>query len=135
MTSTQRLVREFLHSGSADTFREIFQLLESFGLQPLGKSNTKTLLYQHTSGGVVSDVLAFRLGPPRIISFPQSYWLSRASEMNDHLSSFSYSERPATQPRVSDSQFSAAQVEVSRSTRERLTRMCGAICQSIQPRA
>lgn len=131
MTATETLVNEFLRSASSANFREVFAVLDSFGLQPLGKSNTDTLLYQYRCDGDVYDIFAFRLGPPRVISFPKSYWLPRAAEMSRHLENFSYSERPPTEPGISTSQYSAGQIELQRSTRERVRLMCVSICEGL----
>ena len=132
MTETEKIVEKFIRAPGGSRYREIFQTLESNHLRPLGKSNTKTLLFQFRGAdGTDHDVLAFRLGPPSVMSFPKSHWLSRTEELNQHLGNFSYSERPATTGPVSDSQFSAGQIELNRSTHERVIEVCTRICDGL----
>lgn len=132
MTETEKLVEKFVRGLGGRRYEEIFGLLESNGLRPLGKSNTETLLYQFRSaGGQVHDVIAFRMGPPPVISFPKSYWLSRSDELSEHLQNFSYFEKPAVTGPVSDSQYSAGQVEMKRSTQERIAEVCTRVCPSL----
>ena len=129
MTATETMVDRFRRSPIAPVFSRIADLLEASGLRPLGKSNTATLLYQwRPTSAEVSDVFAFRLGPPRVISFPKSYWQPRRQILNQHLANFAYSELPPVTGPVSDSQFSAAQVELSRRTEERVMEICRAVC-------
>ena len=132
MTETQKIVEKFTRGIGGARFEEIFDLLEANQLHPLGKSNTGTLLFQFRCGdGVTHDVLAFRIGPPPVMSFPKSYWLSRASKLNQHLDGFSFSERPATTGPISDSQYSAGQITISKATKERLIKVCKQICEGL----
>jgi hypothetical protein len=129
MTATSDMVSKFTSGLGSARYREIFETLESSGLCPLGKSNTETLLFQYRDGtGETLDVFAFRLGPPPVISFPRSYWLSRSSALNENLDNFSYAERPAITGPVSDSQYSAGQIELSRGTQERVVAVCNRVC-------
>ena len=83
------------------------------------------------SANEVHDILAFRLGPPPVMSFPKSYWLRRAPELSAHLSGFSYSEKPPISGPVSDSQYSAGQIELSRTTQERVIEVCNRVCEAL----
>jgi hypothetical protein len=133
MTHTERMVSKFINSLSGSRYRQIFEILDSHGLRPLGKSNTETLLYQFRDAQRnVADVLAFRLGPPQVISFPKSYWLSRSLELSQYLNDFSYNERPAVAGPVSTSQFSAGQIEITPNTYERIMQVCNNVCTSLQ---
>lgn len=132
MTATETIVRKFETSPSGSIFRELFGLLARHGLRPLGKSNTGTLLYQHhRDGGIVDNVFAFRLGPPRVISFPKSYWQSRSVNLGVHLEAFGYAERPPISGPVSESQNSAGQIELNSSTMERVLEICRDICATL----
>jgi hypothetical protein len=96
MTETEKMMYKFVSGFGGQRYREIFEVLESSNLRPLGKSNSETLLFQlRGAHSEMQDIFAFRLGPPPVISFPKSYWLSRASELSEHLSYFSFSEKPA----------------------------------------
>ncbi len=131
MTETEKMLGKFLGGLGRKRYREVFDVLESHGLCPLGKSNTATLLFQaQTKSGDTADIFAFRLGPPPVISFPKSYWTLRSRELNEHLSRFSYSEQPPIAGPVSDSQYSAGQIEMNRSTHERIIEVCTSICDS-----
>ena len=132
VTETEKMLEKFIGGLGGRRFREIFAVLESNGLRPLGKSNTATLLYQlQRGGGDTSDILAFRLGPPPVISFPKSFWLSRSGELGDYLANFSYSEKPPITGPVSDSQYSAGQIELNRQTHERVLDVCARVCSSL----
>ncbi|MEL0169440.1 MAG: hypothetical protein VW877_15055 [Pseudomonadaceae bacterium] len=129
MTETEKMVEKFVSGFGGQRYREIFEVLASNNLRPLGKPNTETLLFQFRGpDSEVLDVFAFRLGPPPVISFPKSYWLVRSSELSAHLSNFSYSEKPVITGPVSDSQYSAGQVEITRSTHERIIEVCNRVC-------
>ena len=133
MTETEKMVEKFVRGLGGQRYRAIFEILKSNNLHPLGKSNTETLLFQFRGpDSETLDIFAFRLGPPPVISFPKSYWLRRSSELSQHLSNFSYSEKPATTGPVSDSQYSADQVEINRTTHERIIEVCGQICASLR---
>ncbi|WP_286956043.1 hypothetical protein, partial [Pseudomonas sp. UBA7233] len=58
--------------------------------------------------------------------------LGRSSELSAHLSNFSFSEKPAIKGPVSDSQYSVGQVEITRSTHERIIEVCNRVCASLQ---
>jgi hypothetical protein len=132
VTETEKMVDKFVGGLGGSRYREIFGLLESNGLRPLGKSNTETLLYQYRSAdGVVHDVLAFRRGPPPVISFPSSYWLGRSNELHEHKENFTLAEQPPITGPVSDSQYSAGQIEMNRSTQERIVEVCARVCASL----
>lgn len=123
MTVTEKTVEKFVSGLGGKRYLEIFEVLESSGLQPLGKPNTETLLYQLRRGDSEKlDIFAFRLGPPPVISFPKSYWLGRSSELSGLFDNFLFAEKPTTTGAVSDSQYSAGQVEINRSTLERIVR-------------
>src|SRR5262245_6257559 len=125
MNQTERAVAKFTNGFNGEIYRSVFALLESHGLRPLGKSNTDTLLFQHHgSGGNVSDVFAFRLGPPPVISFPSSYWNARSGKLSDFLGRFSYMEQQAVTGKVSDSQYSSGQIEIKKGTYERIIQLC-----------
>lgn len=129
MNETEKMVAKFVGGLGSKRYTEIFSVLESYGLKPLGKSNTETLLFQFKDEkSVAHDIFAFRLSQPPVISFPQSYWLSRSDEMSSHLAKFTYSERPKTEGPVSESQYSAGQIELSRATQERVVAMCKTVC-------
>jgi hypothetical protein len=129
MTATDDMVLKFTKGLGSARYCEIFEILESNGLRPLGKSNTETLLFQYREeSGETLDVFAFRRGPPPVISFPQSYWLSHSAVLNEIMDNFSYSERPATTGPVSDSQYSAGQIEIGRGTQERVVDVCRTVC-------
>ncbi|WP_338590383.1 hypothetical protein VXM60_19370 [Shewanella khirikhana] len=133
MTETEKIVAKFVNGFGGQRYQAIFDILQANNLRPLGKSNTETLLFQFRgSDSMMHDIFAFRLGPPSVISFPKSYWLGRATELNEYLSNFSYSERPATTGPVSSSQNSAGQVEITRSTHERIVEVCSCVCASLQ---
>ncbi|WP_445946072.1 hypothetical protein [Shewanella sp.] len=133
MTETEKMMNKFVCGFGGQRYREVFEVLESSNLRPLGKSNTETLLFQlRGAHSEMLDIFAFRLGPPPVISFPKSYWLSRVSELSEHLSSFSFSEKPAITGPVSNSQYSAGQVEITRSTHERIIEVCNRVCDSLQ---
>jgi hypothetical protein len=129
MNETEKMVAKYLNGLGSKRYSEIFAILESHGLKPLGKSNTGTLLFQFKdeSSGLL-DIFAFRLSQPPVISFPQSYWLPRGSELSALLANFTYAERPPIKGHVSESQYSAGQVELSRSTHERVLEMCIEVC-------
>lgn len=133
MTETEKMVEKFVSGFGGQRYREIFEVLETSNLRPLGQSNTETLLFQlRGADNQMLDLFAFRLGPPPVISFPKSYWLGCSNELSDHLSNFSFSEKPAITGPVSDSQFSAGQVEISRSTHERIVEVCNRVCASLR---
>jgi hypothetical protein len=133
MTETEKMVEKFVSGLGGQRYREIFEILESNNLRPLSKSNTETLLFQFRGpDSETLDIFAFRLGPPPVISFPKSYWLGHSNELSQHLSNFSFSEKPATTGPVSDSQYSAGQVQITRSTHERIIEICNRICASLQ---
>lgn len=133
MTETEKMVGKFVSGFSGQRYREIFEVLESSNFRTLGKSNTETLLFQlRGTNSEMLDIFAFRLGPPPVVSFPKSYWLGRSSELSAHLSNFSFSEKPAITGPVSDSQYSAGQVEITRSTHERIIEICNRVCASLQ---
>ena len=132
MTETEKKVSRFLTGLGANRYRELFALLESHQLVPLGKSNTETLLFQRRQGGSESDdVLAFRLKPEPVISFPKSYWSPRASLLSELLEDFTYAEKPVTRGPVSDSQYSAGQIAHNRVTHERIMGVCRLVCDSL----
>ena len=132
MTVSQQIVEKFTRGIGGARFQEIFDLLEVNHLHPLGKSNSDTLLFQFKGeDGVMHDLLAFRLGPPPVMSFPKSYWLSRAIKLNKYLDDFSFSEKPAITGFISDSQFSAGQIAVSKATQERLIEVCKQVCEGL----
>ena len=132
MTETEKMVLKFTGGLGGARYKELFRLLETHGLSPLGKSNTETLLFQYRdSEKVMHDVLAFRLGPPPVVSFPKSYWLGRSNKLSEHLSNFEFSERPTTFGAVSDSQYSAGQIQISRNTYERVLTVCGRVCDDL----
>ncbi len=132
MTETEKMIDKFLRGLGGQRYREIFDILESNNIHPLGKSNTENLLFQFRNGqSEVLDIFAFRLGLPPVISFPKSFWSIRANELSQYLSNFSYSEKPATMGPVSDSQYSAGQIEIKRTTHERIIDVCNRICESI----
>lgn len=133
MTETEKMVGKFVSGFGGQRYREIFEVLKSSNFRPLGKSNTETLLFQlRGTDSEMLDIFAFRLGPPPVVSFPKSYWLGRSSELSAHLSNFSFSEKPAITGPVSDSQYSAGQVEITRSTHERIIEICNRVCASLQ---
>jgi len=128
MTATDRLKSMFTEGSAGTRFTRIFNILESAGYTPLGKSNTKTLLYQRTSTSFSTlDVFAFRLGPA-LISFPKSYWLKHKAELNTHLALFEYYEKIPVEAPVSTSQYSAGQVKVIMSTMDRVLSICSDVC-------
>ena len=132
MTETEKMVEKFVRGLGGRRYQEIFRILEENGLRPLGKSNTETLLFQFRSqSGEIHDVFAFRMGPPPVISFPKSYWLSHAHGLSEYLAKFSFTEKPATTGAVSDSQYSAGQIEITRSTQERIAEVCSRVCASL----
>jgi len=132
MTDTENMMSKFTKGFGSARYIEIFGILESNGLQPLGKSNTETLLFQlHDEKDVIYDVFAFRLGPPPVISFPKSYWLSRSQKLSKYLNNFSYAEQPSVTGPVSDSQYSAGQIELNRSTQQRVVEVCNNVCDNI----
>tara|TARA_Y100000782_G_C10125981_1_gene240770 strand:+ start:380 stop:781 length:402 start_codon:yes stop_codon:yes gene_type:complete len=132
MTESEKMFDKFVLGLGGRRYREVFDLLESNGLRALGKSNTETLLYQFRNAeGKVFDVFAFRMGPPPVISFPKSYWLSRRNELGEYLENFSFSEKPAITGVVSDSQYSAGQIEMNRNTQERVVEVCTRVCVSL----
>jgi len=132
MTATETTIRKFTNGLGGSRYRELFEILEASNLRPLGKSNTETLLFQYRNAeGVTYDILAFRLGPPPVISFPKSYWLQHSSALSNYLADFTYSERPATSGPVSDSQYSAGQIELNRSTHDRVVAVCHHICSEL----
>jgi hypothetical protein len=133
MTETEKLKSKFTYGLGSTRFIEIFLILEAAGLQPLGKSNTGTLLYQcKTSSGVVLDVFAFRIGPA-LISFPKSYWTTRKTKLSEYLLGFSISDKPATEGFVSTSQYSAGQIKITRNTIEQILVICREVCSSLPP--
>tara|TARA_R110001592_G_scaffold164750_1_gene398910 strand:+ start:3466 stop:3867 length:402 start_codon:yes stop_codon:yes gene_type:complete len=133
MTETEKVVAKFVSGFGGDRYKKVFDLLESKNLKPLGKSNTATLLFQQRiSANEVNDIFAFRLGPPSVISFPKSYWLKRSTDLSTYLSGFSYSEKPPVQGRVSDSQYSAGQIEINRTTHERVMDVCLRVCATLK---
>lgn len=133
MTETEKMVANFLNGLGGSRYREFFNILEANDLRPLGKSNTATLLFQRReNANEVHDVLAFRIGPPPVVSFPKSYWLCRTEELNGHLSNFSYSEKPAIYGPVSDSQYSAGQIEINRATHDRVINVCNSVCDGLR---
>ena len=132
MTETEKIVAKFVNGLGGGRYREIFDLLQANNRHPLEKSNTATLLFQQrVHAHEVNDVLAFRLGPPAVMSFPKSYWLQRKQGLSSHLSHFSFSEKPAICGPVSDSQYSAGQIELGKSTHERVIDVCNRICESL----
>ncbi|WP_146174279.1 hypothetical protein [Pseudomonas sp. GV071] len=133
MTNTEKMLEKFIRGLGGHRYREMFEVLESSDLRPLGKSNTETLLFQlRATNSETLDIFAFRLGPPPVISFPKSYWLDRPSELSGHLSNFTFSEKPAITTLVSDSQYSAGQVEITRSTHKRIIEVCTRVCASLR---
>ncbi len=129
MTITEDIVESFCQGLGGSRFRHLFDILEEYGLRPLGKSNTATLLYQRIGpGGSTEDIFAFRKSSPHVISFPKSYWTSRSRALGDILDQFQYSEKPAIEGPISESQYSAGQIELSRNTEERIVKMCERIC-------
>ena len=132
MTETERKLEEFSSGFGGARFRELFDLLESYGLLPLGKSNTETLLYQwHRRGATTDDIFAFRKGAPHVISFPKSYWLPRAHVMNEILDRFENSDRPPIRGPVSETQFSAGQVAIRSGTLESIRQFCRDVCDGL----
>ena len=129
MNETEKMVAKFVGGLGSKRYKEIFSILESHGLKPLGKSNTETLLFQFKDeNSDLLDIFAFRMSQPPVISFPKSYWLPRNNELSKYLGNFTYSERPKTEGPVSESQYSAGQIELSRATQERVVAMCKEIC-------
>jgi len=129
MTVTERKVEEFSSGLGGARFHELFDLLESYGLRPIGKSNTETLLYQrHRRGATPDGIFAFRKGAPHVISFPKSYWLPRVQVMNEILDRFDPSDRPPIRGPVSETQYSAGQVSIRSGTLEAIRQFCGEVC-------
>lgn len=128
-TETEKVVRSFELDLGGSRHRDLFEILRLAGLRPLGKSNTKTLLFQAHRDGNTYDVLAFRLKPEPVLSFPKSYWNPRGSELHELLDAFEFSERPQVIGPVSDSQHSAGQISMNRSTHERLLTVCEAVAE------
>jgi gentisate 1,2-dioxygenase len=124
MTETDTLKNKFTNGLGSARFIEAFSILEASGLRPLGKSNTRTLLYQYRdSSGVVFDIFAFRLGPA-LISFPESYWLKHKAKLSEYLSLFSYSDKPILEGFISTSQYSAGQIKMTRNTIDQILAIC-----------
>lgn len=124
MTETDKLKNKFTNGLGSVRFIEIFSILEASDLQPLGKSNTDTLLYQYkTSSGEVLDIFAFRFGPA-ILSFPKSYWLSHKTKLSGYLSVFLESDKPTLEGFVSTSQYSAGQIKITRNTINQILAIC-----------
>ena len=131
MTETEKMVSNFTTGLGGSRNRKIFNILEENNLHALGKSNTGTLLYQYSDGnGTFHDIFAFRQNPP-VFSFPQSYWLKRSVELNEHLGNFKNSEKPELKGPVSTSQYSAGQIEITRNTYERLIDICNLVCKKL----
>lgn len=60
MTETEKIVDKFVRSISGQRYRQIFDILESNGLSPLGATNNNTLLFQlQRTNGEVWDILHF----------------------------------------------------------------------------
>lgn len=132
MTETDKAVNRFINAPGGFRYEKLFSLLIEHGLKPLGKSNTETLLFQHhCPDRDTSDVLAFRLKPEPVISFPKSFWLSKKESLNTYKADFVLSEMPATTSKVSSSQYSAAQILINRSTYERIYSPCNIICSEL----
>ena len=132
MAATERMVVTFTSGLGGSRNREVFQLLEAYSLRPLGKTNTETLLFQYLDAErVMHDILAFRLGPPCVMSFPKSYRLARSAKLYEHLENFIYLERPVTTGPVSDSQYSTGQIEMNRATHERIIEVCKCVCDDL----
>ena len=128
MTATERLRSKFTEGFGGHRFIRIFHIIEAAGYTPLGKSNTKTLLYQRTDPLLGKlDIFAFRLGPA-LISFPKSYWLKHKGELNTHLALFTYFEKLEVKGPVSTSQYSAGQVKITRNTIDRVLSVCSEVC-------
>jgi hypothetical protein len=129
-TITDQKVRAFCVGHRGLRFEALFTILREAGLKPLGKSNTDTLLFQFTSAdGVDHDVVAFRKVPKDVLSFPKSYWQPRSGLRAEFCSVYSSTEKPETSSRVgSASQQSAAEIELSSGTLERLKVTCRDIC-------
>lgn len=131
LTVTDNVVDEFRSGLGGQRFRRLFDLLGQYGLKPLGKSNTDTLLYQKIKNGVALDVFAFRKGSPHVISFPKSYWLNKTAMLSEILNQFEYSEKPATEGHVSESQYSAGQIAFIKNTEDRVVQICRRVCEDL----
>lgn len=132
MNVTKKIVDKFVCGLGGNRYRTIFQLLESKGLIPLGKSNSKTLLFQFRSeDGEISDIIAFRAGPPPVISFPKSYWLNHPTRLSGYLSEFLLSEKPSVAGGGADAQYSAGQITLNRETYERIIKVCIRVCDGL----
>ena len=59
LTDTEKIVTRFVSGLGGQRYKEIFDLLEQYGLKPLGKSNTETLLFQ-VRDSTALDIFAFR---------------------------------------------------------------------------
>ena len=132
MTITEEVVENFCRGLGGSRFRRLFDILEEHGLRPLGKGDTATLLYQRIGNdGETEDIFAFRKSSPHVISFPKSYWISRANTLGDMLDQFSYSEKPTIKGFISESQYSAGQIEFGRNTEERIVELCRRVCSGL----
>ncbi|MGA4632913.1 hypothetical protein ACPA5B_03450 [Pseudomonas solani] len=124
-TVSQEKVESYLSGFGGSKFQPLFAILQASGLEPLGKSNTDTLLFQLRDGAMAHDVVAFRRKPEAVLSFPKSYWATRAADRAALCKSFDLGEQPAVTKEVgSTSQQSAGQVKVSAVTLERLVALC-----------
>ncbi|HHH9441357.1 TPA: hypothetical protein ACP32N_003296 [Pseudomonas aeruginosa] len=128
-TATQTAIQTFEKALGGKRFIQLFAILREQGLEPLGKSNTDTLLFQYVAGDERHNVLAFRHRPEAVISFPATYWASRASIRSELCKPFDLAEMPqVSRAFASTSIQSAGQVAIKESTMERLKELCLKVC-------
>jgi hypothetical protein len=134
VTVTEKTVEEFTKGIGGSRFAELFRILVLYGLRPLGKSNTGTLLFQWIDkNGTAHNVLAFRREPAPVLSFPQSYWQSRKELRSGICATFTSNEQPSTIRGVgSHSNESAGQVALNKDTFERLKATCDDVCNYVK---
>jgi len=129
-TVTRKKLDQFTKGLGGSRFSTLFDILTDHGLRPLAKSNTETLLFRFAdrSGGV-HDVIAFRREPKPVLSFPMSFWQSRAPVRDRLWADFSFAERePVINSPGHSSKESVGQLLINKDTFERLQTLCRDLC-------
>jgi hypothetical protein len=119
-------VEEMLSRDTSGRLRALHDQLVELGLKTKISSNTETLLFiALTPTKEQVGVAAMRGGNSEVLSFPKTYWIRHAAELDSALARIPSRHILPTEGPVSSSQYSLRQVRVSTDTFAELQAVVG----------